>query len=628
MGGVLPLASIAYLVVSGLVLSCCADVVGPYVDSFPIDWTLVPLSPTNSLVTQTDAYGACECNLTYEQCDANCCCDPDCTTPERALFQYCMPTGPSNATLETCVSQQSMYTTNLPESAGLTAQTSANNVLCIKYDNSPSKGYFFSEPSFLSTSSTDALFPTPAPSTTATFEEESMTTASTIPSLYSVGTPVVAYRTSGKLAYTNGYLSTPQPGPTGLCEGNFYAAYMQQTLGAACPQPLSNTSMSCSSADPILDQSYYVGSSSVYIGTTPQATASSPSSQLVTPTAGQWYYVPDGSVSGSSAFVSVNSTSNPYICNNVITGVVYVVTHDGAGTILSVIANLYANTLDVREGFVTQTVSVFWVLTGTATGQSRSMSGDPGYLAGQPVLGGTLSSQSGKNAILQGVRGMRITGPARDGTCFLESKTVRFLHDTAVSCTSSYSNQAALQSACQAGTIPTPLSGLTSWYIGKYGVANANNISDWISLGSLTTPSIAPTWDSTYLRCAGLVTGVRVRFVYTFAGRLDNPQMLITGASMSYVQEVVQWPGEVSSSSSLSVTLRSSVSFLQQSTDISLITPPAPPVLPRLPSDVLYPFSSDASPSSAFGLAGNACLLSLLAATGLPSLLLFFSVLL
>jgi len=49
---------------------------------------------------------ACTCNLHSRMCDANCCCDPDCTSSEIASYKNtasCLPEGPPNKTVTKCI---------------------------------------------------------------------------------------------------------------------------------------------------------------------------------------------------------------------------------------------------------------------------------------------------------------------------------------------------------------------------------------------------------------------------------------------------------------------------------------------------------------------------------------------
>ena len=57
----------------------------------------------------------CTCNLLAGQCDAGCCCDPDCSAVEVASYansQACLPTGSQNKTIVRCVDSTAIVAVN------------------------------------------------------------------------------------------------------------------------------------------------------------------------------------------------------------------------------------------------------------------------------------------------------------------------------------------------------------------------------------------------------------------------------------------------------------------------------------------------------------------------------------
>lgn len=53
--------------------------IGNYSVSYVVDWNAVPTTAPAVANTLTSSFGSCVCDLTENQCDANCCCDPDCS---------------------------------------------------------------------------------------------------------------------------------------------------------------------------------------------------------------------------------------------------------------------------------------------------------------------------------------------------------------------------------------------------------------------------------------------------------------------------------------------------------------------------------------------------------------------
>jgi len=47
--------------------------------------------------------GQCICDVTYNKCDVNCCCDPDCTGEKKYYFMgECLPEGPEGKDRPMC----------------------------------------------------------------------------------------------------------------------------------------------------------------------------------------------------------------------------------------------------------------------------------------------------------------------------------------------------------------------------------------------------------------------------------------------------------------------------------------------------------------------------------------------
>eukprot|EP01028_Stygiella_incarcerata_P003605 TRINITY_DN1742_c0_g1_i2.p1 TRINITY_DN1742_c0_g1~~TRINITY_DN1742_c0_g1_i2.p1 ORF type:complete len:188 (+),score=42.08 TRINITY_DN1742_c0_g1_i2:114-677(+) len=157
--------------------SNAGQVKGPVYPTYTINWASVSSDPDDPPDSQDDEYGDCGCDLTTGECDGNCCCDPDCSSTEKDRFTTCLPEGPSASTLRTCERKDAIKDTNIPENAGITVLDTADDLFCVKEDNSPSKGYFFDEPDYLSASSVNEVVER---NIYANFDENDETTAPTI----------------------------------------------------------------------------------------------------------------------------------------------------------------------------------------------------------------------------------------------------------------------------------------------------------------------------------------------------------------------------------------------------------------------------------------------------------------
>ena len=99
---------------------------------YPIDYTAASASPSVVVTSNTDI-GTCVCDLTANECDPDCCCDPNCSAAQKLLFSACKPEGPSSATtVLTCAALAQV-------NANLTAATVSSLVgggLCVTRVNS------------------------------------------------------------------------------------------------------------------------------------------------------------------------------------------------------------------------------------------------------------------------------------------------------------------------------------------------------------------------------------------------------------------------------------------------------------------------------------------------------------
>jgi len=66
---------VALILMFSLVTSKKSEVI-----DFTINWDSVPTTPASAASSQLSSFGSCVCDLTVNQCDPNCCCDPDCAS--------------------------------------------------------------------------------------------------------------------------------------------------------------------------------------------------------------------------------------------------------------------------------------------------------------------------------------------------------------------------------------------------------------------------------------------------------------------------------------------------------------------------------------------------------------------
>eukprot|EP00938_MAST-03A_sp_MAST-3A-sp1_P005802 g5802.t1 len=93
----------------------------------------------------------CLCDLTAGACDANCCCDTECTEEEINIFRdsdSCADETAATGTTTQCLSNDDLYDIN-PKYSMNVENFIEKSMLCIVVDNSPSDGSFYNDPGTL-----------------------------------------------------------------------------------------------------------------------------------------------------------------------------------------------------------------------------------------------------------------------------------------------------------------------------------------------------------------------------------------------------------------------------------------------------------------------------------------------
>eukprot|EP00035_Acanthoeca_spectabilis_P019673 m.429180 g.429180 ORF g.429180 m.429180 type:complete len:661 (+) comp16972_c0_seq1:1987-3969(+) len=89
-----------------------------------------------SLDPASDSFASCTCDLTVNDCDQNCCCDPDCSAADRASFTGCIITRP--APLRRCVYKDILVRNNTQ----FTVDETDDGLFCVLVDNNDGRTYY------------------------------------------------------------------------------------------------------------------------------------------------------------------------------------------------------------------------------------------------------------------------------------------------------------------------------------------------------------------------------------------------------------------------------------------------------------------------------------------------------
>lgn len=328
-------------------------------------------------------------------------------------------------------------------------------------------------------------------------------------------------------------------------------------------------------------------------------------------------------------------------CWNAVVGVEYSILHakDAYSTITGAKSTITVSNIpfDAESGFpTTQAFSLDFYESASAfsnpTSQNRSVSGNPGYLTGLPVLFG--AGNVAASTVTQDINGLRIQSPVPDsasaavtaGECpsessyssFMNTMTVKFGYDVSTGCVM-YLNRSAFKDFCCDGktscTGDSPYVGSsaipyfltpTVGYIGMYGNADPTDITQWFQLAAAMPAASSGSWDENGGVCTGAVTGVNYKFYVVQTGEKANPQSKIVAAVVDYsTQDIIIRTSPNDASSVQGIPLSVTVTFINSNEQSAKgYNPPPPPVLFTVPYDIFYPFGID-SANSAHSSAGS-----------------------
>jgi tectonic-1/3 len=438
-------------------------------ETFPLttaDWAAVPEThaarslPAGCKCVETAGDNCkfdctCTCDLVPNQCDANCCCDTDCTSAEVALFKtkqsYCKDTTTTILSVSKCMSTNTVLEVN--PSYGLREYNPADNLdgfLCVTKDNNPTKGNFFSP---VTTPQAVTVLDSSDVKRTYSFLKTRVTKDSYTQVGYVSGNriqsifPNVADAAKTGYAAFGGYMSLPAAGLDGKCSTQNFMKFDEPVTENKCMKssPLGNEASIKASCEAMFGFSNVVGdgddlylakafSTELSVGVAKDATKYVPVTvgtvsfkDLATGT------IQTGHSIGKNNLDDSNSKWDGATqrCVNALIGIHYRVTYtqrtstttDGkevfsGGEIDSVVANLIVGNLTTsgtgssRQLSLQQEYLVDYVQKDITVVRSRS--GNPGYLDGLPVLAGNMVGngatgvETPKTAIQQLKDGFRI----------------------------------------------------------------------------------------------------------------------------------------------------------------------------------------------------------------------------
>ena len=252
---------------------------------------------------------------------------------------------------------------------------------------------------------------------------------------------------------------------------------------------------------------------------------------------------------------------------------------------------------------VPQRFSAQWRQAGEVS--VREVSGNPGYVVGYPLRAGLLTESGARRAVNVFDGGLPFPGASPAGACDEDAAAaVSFGSNAVRSCALSLT-AAELEALCTSppaapevtryarGLFAPAGSGLphsgARVLVSSWGDGDPLNVTDWVEVQVGTVPS-SQSWDARSQSCVDAVVGYDLQLLTGLVGSATAPQHKVVAARLAWKTGTWRWPdGQLSGAAS--VYLRSSVTFtpLDQG-EASRVSKSTPPLMPRVPSDFLYPF--------------------------------------
>lgn len=302
-------------------------------------------------------------------------------------------------------------------------------------------------------------------------------------------------------------------------------------------------------------------------------------------------------------------------CINAIKSVRYVIKHNGTMGITDI--QLYFHEANVTEKFY-QKFEVIFEWANDNENKSFKRSGNPGYIAGNPIFIGTLMTNNSINIGLKNInfdkndKYLTLPIAKAEGKCDESNKyTVNFGENIKLKCKLnlkpkyfSSSTCAELQNKIFHLLLKKSLHNLTDisgnkLYISKSGNIFDRNSSNWVEIFINQIPKSMANGRiyEEKIWCSGLTTAMRIDVVHSILSKpefIDNHVILGVGITFAN-STVITWPKckTINCIDNLDVDIINYVSFHDASKPSKIYFASGPNLDISLPYDFFYPFLSN-----------------------------------
>jgi len=545
---------------------------------------------------------SCNCDLTADICDSNCCCDGDCSTEDKSQFSSTCTNDsvtPTSAFYgRMCYEDVTKINPKYPVTLDTTVQDGLNGLLCIQVDNSAVKGYYFDDPGY----------PASSVAFTPPFGQASLLKATdynsypnkqhkqdALSSFYRIGGAIPFVYKQEDNYFIMDVLRIPFGGSSiasdnaGVCQylnavefrrnigmqDGFKGSTNQYCGECTVPVAVDDEKDMSSRCQNEFNIDRYVKHGAVFLGTKPNVALSmtSTSSNASTKPDLKNFVMVDVNMD-DQPMISTSWNNDTSTCVGALYSLQYTIYYNTSGLITKASAKIkYKNVIFAAPPksnsvfFVRQSFAVSFLPEVTSGDEEivvvRGKSGNPGYIMQSVVLAATKINSNASviptKAFHFSNNGFRIMDNGRAGMCESASglgTPVTFGEDTVVGCVLSLSRE-ELKDLCTQSkhpllhkqTIQQTSFFIPVWlrrnfdFIGIFGNADTADVKQWLTIyspleDSNLTSVVERSWSDLYSTCDGMVTEVHYKFLWSHVGNLNNPQAKIISAYVQYEQSI------------------------------------------------------------------------------------------
>ncbi|NXX84276.1 TECT1 protein, partial [Urocolius indicus] len=513
----------------------------------------------------------CACDLLVAQCDANCCCDPDCSAEDFSLFTTCsipIVTGDSRL----CSQKAAVYSldveANPPERIFKVIDQVNPNLFCIHATNYK-QALSFSTPEMPTSENFDELLQRFG-SATFSAEPDSWNENTNVPTP-SDANETYRYEYGVPIQTVDAFLRLPSPVVSSWCSDANPAGFLVNQA-TKCIRSVSVEKCGTIQAVSML---FYINSSILTVNISVQ----------------------------SIAFQSLNGTRTllngtevlrlpvvlDELCINIVLGVSYHITYTDTGEITEAAAAFVLGAINKEALSIEQSFAISFTQVNT---EPVALSGNPGYIVGLPLragfwsqgypcLGETFLASTNKYSQLTILH----STSSQDCLAAQGARTpVLFGYNMISGCTLRITAAMKCQPLTQ--TLLDLLKGQSfPEYVASFGNSQAQDVLDWVPITHLHS-SEQRIYSTSQSSCQ-IPVSLEIEVKWTKYGSLVNPQARIVNVTATITTTTLM---QLPSGRERTIPVTSSVVF----TDVSSPAEPGykawPTIHAKLPFDFFFPF--------------------------------------